>query len=67
MQRYIIDKIGNMYLDEVTADDLKLLMVPVAKMSAATYSTVNMLIKSLIDDVPDEDAPEHHRSRGMER
>ena len=23
--------------------------------------------KSLIDDVPDEDAPEHHRSRGMER
>ena len=45
MQRYIIDKIGNMYLDEVTADDLKLLMVPVSKMSAATYSTVNMLIK----------------------
>ena len=23
--------------------------------------------KSLIDDVPDEDAPEHHRSRGMGR
>ena len=23
--------------------------------------------KSLIDDVPDEDAPEHPRSRGMER
>ena len=23
--------------------------------------------KSLIDDVPDDDAPEHHRSRGMER
>ena len=45
MQRYIVDKIGDMYLDEVTADDLKLLMVPVAKMSAATYGTVNMLIK----------------------
>ena len=23
--------------------------------------------KALIDDVPDDDAPEHHRSRGMER
>lgn len=45
MQRYVIDKIGDMYLDEVTADDLKLLMVPVSKMSAATYATVNMLIK----------------------
>lgn len=35
IQKYIVDKIGDMYLDEVTADDLKLLMVPASKMSSA--------------------------------
>lgn len=45
MQKYIVDKIGDMYLDEVTPDDLKLLMVPVSKMSSAVYANVNMLVK----------------------
>ncbi len=45
MQKYIVDKIGDMYLDEVTADDLKLLMVPASKMSSALYGKVNMLVK----------------------
>ena len=61
MQKYIVEKIGDMYLDEVTADDLKLLMVPASKMSAAVYAKVNMLVKCvfysaernhLIDDNP---------------
>ena len=45
MQKYIVDKMGDMYLDEVTPDDLKLLMVPVSKMSSAVYANVNMLVK----------------------
>lgn len=45
MQKYIVDEIGDMYLDEVTADDLKLLMVPVSKKSSAVYAKVNMLVK----------------------
>lgn len=36
-----------MYIDEVTLDDLKLMMVPVSKMSSAVYSTVNMLVKCI--------------------
>ena len=47
MRKYIIEPIGDMYMDEVTLDDLKLLMVPVSKMSSAVYSTVNMLIKCI--------------------
>ena len=47
LRKYVIEPIGDMYLDEVTLDDLKLLMVPVSKMSSAVYSTVNMLVKCI--------------------
>ena len=42
-----LHRIGDMYVDEVTLDDLKLLMIPVSKMSSAVYSTVNMLVKCI--------------------
>jgi integrase len=45
MQKYIIDPIGDRYIDEITADDLRLLMVPASKMSKGLYGTVNMLVK----------------------
>ncbi|MBO4897481.1 MAG: site-specific integrase [Clostridia bacterium] len=47
MRKYIIEPIGDMYMDEVTLDDLKLLMVPVSKMSSGVYSKVNMLVKCI--------------------
>ena len=47
LRKYVIEPIGDMYIDEVTLDDLKLLMVPASKMSSAVYSTVNMLIKCI--------------------
>lgn len=47
LRKYVIAPIGDMYMDEATLDDLKLLMVPVSKMSSAVYSTVNMLIKCI--------------------
>lgn len=34
-------------MEEVTADDLKLLMVPVSKMSTAVYEDMNMLLKCI--------------------
>lgn len=47
MKRYILPVLGDMYMTDVTADDIRLAMLPVAKMSAATYGTVNMIIKSM--------------------
>lgn len=32
-------------MDEVTTDDLRLLLVPISKQSASLYSKMNMLIK----------------------
>ena len=36
-----------MYLSDVTADDIKLAMVPVSKRSEDVYNKVNMLFKSI--------------------
>ncbi|MBR3382041.1 MAG: site-specific integrase [Clostridia bacterium] len=47
VRKYIIGPLGDMYMSDVTADDIKLAMVPVAKKSAAVYSMVNMLFKSI--------------------
>jgi len=47
VRKYIIGSLGDKYLSEVTADDIKLAMVEVSKRSAGTYSQVNMLLKSI--------------------
>ena len=47
IEKHILSAIGDKYIDEVTADDLKMLMVPVSKLSSATYASVNMLLKCI--------------------
>ena len=47
VRKYIIAPLGEMYLSEVTADDIKLAMVPVSKRSEDVYNKVNMLFKSI--------------------
>lgn len=47
VKNYIVKPLGHMYMKDVTADDIKMAMVPVAKLSAHTYATVNMLFKSI--------------------
>lgn len=47
MYKYIVEPLGNLYLSDVTADDIKLTLVPVSKRAKHTFDTVNMLIKSV--------------------
>lgn len=47
VRNYIIKPIGNYYMAEVTADDLKLLMVPLAQKSVGFINEVTMLIKNI--------------------
>ena len=49
MNTYIVKPLGQMYMSDVTADDIKMAMVPLAKRSSHTYATVNMLVKSLFN------------------
>ena len=45
MNNYIVKPLGDMYLEDVTADDIRLAMIPLASKSAGLYSKVNMLLK----------------------
>lgn len=45
MSNYIIKPLGNMYMSDVTADDIRLALVPASKKSAGLYGKINMLIK----------------------
>ena len=47
VNKYIVKPMGNMYLSEVTTDDLLLALAPVSNMSKHMYDQVNMLIKCI--------------------
>ena len=55
MEKHIIEPIGDRYIDEITSDDLKMLMVPVSKMSRGLYGTVNMLLKCVFNSAMESD------------
>ena len=45
MRNYIVKPLGELYMSDVTCDDIRLALVPASKKSVSVYSTVNMLIK----------------------
>lgn len=47
IRKFIIEPMGHMYMDEVTTDDLRLLMVPASKYASGSYAELNMLIKNI--------------------
>ncbi len=47
MKNYIIKPLGNMYMSDVTADDIKIALIPASKKSASLYSKINMLMKCI--------------------
>ena len=49
VKNYIIKPLGDKYMAAVTADDIKLALVPVAQKSGSVYKSVNMLYKSIFD------------------
>jgi len=65
MEKHIIEPIGDRYIDEITADDLKMLMVPVSKMSKGLYGTVNMLIKCVFYSAVESDVIRENPAKGI--
>ena len=65
MDNYIIKPLGDMYLSDVTADDIKLAMIPVSKMSQGYYSTVNMLIKCIFYSAERSNLLDYNPSAGI--
>lgn len=53
VKNYIVAPLGNMYMAEVTADDVKLALVPVSKKSASVYRSVHALYKAIFNSAVD--------------
>ncbi len=49
VKRHIIEPLGHMKMAEVTADDIKLALVPVSKKSASVFKSVNILYKCIFN------------------
>lgn len=65
MDNYIVKPLGDMYLSDVTADDIKLAMIPVSKMSQSYYSTVNMLMKCIFYSAERSNLLDYNPSAGI--
>ena len=53
VKNYIVAPLGDMYMSEVTADDVKLALVPVSEKSVSVYRSVHMLFKSIFSAAVD--------------
>lgn len=64
MKNYVISSLGDMYMEEVTADDIRLALVPLSQKSKGLYDTVNMLICALPGFVDSKNEEKTERNAG---
>ena len=65
VKNYIVKPLGDMYMSEVTADDVRLALVPVASKSEGTYNTVNMLMKCIFYSAERNQLLDYNPSAGI--
>lgn len=65
MENYIIKPLGNMYMSDVTADDIRLALVPASKKSAGLYGKINMLIKCVFYSAERSQIIDHNPAAGI--
>lgn len=65
MNNYIVKPLGDMYLEDVTADDIRLAMIPLASKSAGLYSKVNMLLKCVFYSAERSQLLEYNPCEGL--
>lgn len=65
IRNYIIKPLGDMYLADVTSDDIRVALVPVSKKTATMYARVNMLIKCIFYNAERTRLIDHNPSAGI--
>lgn len=65
IKNYIVKPLGDMYMSEVTADDVRLALVPVASKSEGMYNTVNMLLKCIFYSAERNQLLDYNPSAGI--
>lgn len=65
MNNYIVKPLGDMYMSDVTADDIRLALVPVSKKSEGLFNTVNMLFKCIFYSAERNQLLDYNPSAGI--
>lgn len=65
VKNYIVKPLGDMYMSEITADDVRLALVPVASKSQGMYNTVNMLLKCIFSTAERNQLLDYNPSAGI--
>lgn len=65
INNYIVKSLGDMYMSDVTADDIRIALVPVSKMSEGLYNTVNMLFKCIFYSAERSQLLDYNPSAGI--
>ena len=65
VKNYIVKPLGDKYMADVTADDIKLAMVPVAEKSSSVYKSVNMLYKCIFDSAVESNVISNSPCQGI--
>jgi len=65
VRNYIVKPLGDMYMADVTSDDIRVALVPVSKKSASVYNTVNMLFKCIFYNAERAQVIDYNPSAGI--
>ena len=65
VRRHIIAPLGDMRMSDVTTDDIKMALVPVAKKSASVFKSVNILYKCIFNSAEDSKIIFHNPTRHL--
>ena len=65
VRRHIIAPLGDLRMDEVTTDDIKMALVPVAEKSASVFKSVNILYRCIFNSAEDSKIISHNPTRHL--
>ena len=65
VRRHIIAPLGDLRMSDVTTDDIKMALVPVAEKSASVFKSVNILYKCIFNSAEDSKIISHNPTRHL--
>ena len=65
VNNYIVKPLGDMYMSDVTADDIRVALIPASQKSASVYNKVNMLFKCIFYSAERSELLDYNPSAGI--
>lgn len=65
VNNYIVKPLGDMYMSDVTSDDIRVALIPASQKSASVYNKVNMLFKCIFYSAERSELLDYNPSAGI--